>query len=420
MDFSTAFLNGHLEEDIYMHGPSGTELEGKIVKLQRSLYGLKQAPRCWNTAVDSLLKELGFERSRADNCLYFRRYKGWLSLIVLYVDDILLIAKESNDVKRLQQELQRKFDMKDPGVAEFIVGMKVECNWEKKTIALSQPAYIDKILSRFNLSNCNPALTPFAKPIAAKSDIANSIPKSQYRTLIGSVMYLMVATRPDISFAVSQLSSCLEHRFDVALQQAKRLLRYLKVTRDFKLTFDGNTDWKPLAYADADFASDLTTARSITGLIVKVCNEAVTWKSNLQIKIAQSTADAEYYSVYQACQVLVWMKEMLIEIGMFETDQNCGAVSMNKLMLKQVKSHPKDALFVMEDNQACIALSKNPEKFQRTKHIEVKYHFVRELVADGVVKLQYCLTETADALTKALSRDAQAKHRAGMGLLREY
>ncbi|KAI3647783.1 hypothetical protein MP228_008004 [Amoeboaphelidium protococcarum] len=418
MDFSTAFLNGELEDEIYMQGPEGTELEGKFVRLLRSLYGLKQAPRCWNTTVDKYIRKIGFKRSKADPCLYFKYTDdGKLFLIVLYVDDILLICQDKDAIKQVKKQMMERFDMKDLGKVDYMVGIKVERDDDKKLIKLSQKAYCDKILQRFDMDKAKGVSTPMLQKGGSIS--SSPLKKELYRSLVGSVMYLMVGTRPDIAYTVSYLSRALENPTELHLSVAKRLLRYLAGTRDMMLVYNGNESLKPVGYADADFAADLDSRRSVTGMLVKSANGAVTWKSKLQTKVAQSTAEAEYYAAFYTCGELEWLKELLNEIGLGSVIDTPSEVKANQQAVDGVNVHPaKNPMIIKEDNQACISLSKNPQIGQKTKHIELKYHKVRQLVEDGVVKLEYCNTndQLADIFTKPLARDRFVQLRKGLGL----
>ena len=414
MDFSTAFLNGDLEEEIYMQGPAGTEVEGKILLLIKSLYGLKQAPRCWNHKIDSYLKQQGFARCHTDNCLYIK--DGFY--ILLYVDDILLLTADQLKLAQVKTNLMQNFDMHDLGNLEFIVGIRVTRDRPNKKIFLDQTAYCERVLAKFKMQSANPARTPMVERLVNSTDL--DISDFPYRGVIGSLMYLMVGTRPDIAVAVSELSRYLEKPSIEHVIAANRVLRYLVGTKDYKLLFDGNLPLQPVAYADADYANDQETRRSTSGYLIQSCGGSVIWKTKTQPTVALSTTEAEYYSASFCCQEICWVTECLKEIGFKFGETVMSGHSRN---IDVIQTHPLELIhyptILHEDNQACIAIAKNPERHARTKHIEVKYHFIRDLVENGSVKLTYCNTvnQTADMFTKPLAFPDFNRHRISLGLV---
>jgi hypothetical protein len=413
MDFSTAFLNGDLQEEIYMSGPPGTIIEGKVVKLVKSLYGLKQAPRCWNHKINQYLVSQGFIRCQSDNCLYVM--DGFY--ILLYVDDILLFSNDKVRMEQVKADLRHNFAMHDLGALEFIVGIRVRRDREKRLLYLDQAAYCERILQKFGMNQCKSVKTPiFERLIKSDQEASEEFP---YRSVVGSLMYLMVGTRPDIAVTCSELSKYLEHPDDKHVVAAKRVLRYLQGTKNYVLVMDGTKSLQPVGFADADYANDLETRRSMTGYYIEMCGAAISWKSKLQNQTALSTTEAEYYAAASCCQDICWIQECLTEIGFdFKQIEMVSDRDSHEL----IQTHPMEVLqepmVIKEDNQACIAISKNPEKHSRTKHIEVKYHFIRDLVSTNRVKLQYCSTEDqhADILTKPLSEPKFAYHRKALGL----
>jgi hypothetical protein len=414
MDFSTAFLNGDLQEEIYMEGPAKTEVEGKILLLIKSLYGLKQAPRCWNHKIDSYLKDQGFQRCHTDNCLYVKN--GFY--ILLYVDDILLITADKLMLADVKKQLMENFEMHELGDLEFIVGIRVTRDRLNKKLCLDQSAYCERVLEKFNMNTANSVRTPLTQRLINSDDYDDT--GFSYRGVVGSLMYLMVGTRPDIAVAVSELSRYLEKPSKEHVTAAKRVLRYLVGTKDYKLQFDGNLSLQPVAFADADYANDQDTRRSTSGYLVQSCGGSVVWKTKTQPVVALSTTEAEYYAAAYCCQEICWMTECLKEIGVeFKETEMIG----NRRNIDVLQTHPLELLqnpiVLHEDNQACIAISKNPERHARTKHIEVKYHFVRDLVENGIVQLKYCNTtnQTADVLTKPLAVTDFDRHRKSLGLV---
>jgi transposase InsO family protein len=415
MDFSTAFLNGDIEEEIYVNGPEGTELDGKILRLVKSLYGLKQAPRCWNHKINQYLLKNGFSRCHSDNCLYFK--EGFY--VLLYVDDILLFTSDMIELIKVKTDLMQSFDMRDLGDLEFIVGIRVIRDRSTKKIYLDQEAYCNRILEKFGMNYANPVKTPLVSHLTPSNDLELDDSQFPYRSVVGSLMYLMVGTRPDIAVACSELSRYLEKPSQKHVVAAKRVLRYLKGSSQLRLEFDGNKPLQPVAFADADYANDIETRKSTTGYVVQSCGGPITWKSKIQPTVALSTTEAEYYAAAFCCQEICWIQECLTEIG-FTFQQT--KMTTDQVGHTIIQTHPTELLYepivLNEDNKACIAISKNPEKHARTKHIEVRYHFIRDLVLNDKVVLVYCDTtkQIADILTKPLPFQTFMQHCEALGL----
>ena len=335
MDFSTAFLNGDLEEEIYMMGPPGTDIEGKILLLIRSLYGLKQAPRCWNHKIDSYLKNQGFTRCHSDNCLYIK--DGFYAL--LYVDDILLFTSNKDLLVETKQNLMETFDMHELGDLEFIVGIRVTRDRNLKKIFLDQSAYCDRVLKNLDFEDAKPARTPLVQRLVKSDDLDDS--DFAYRGVIGSLMYLMVGTRPDLATAVNELSRYLENPSIDHVIAAKRVLRFISGTKHYKLCFDGNVPLQPVAFADADYANDLETRRSTSGYVLQMCGGSIVWKTKIQPIVALSTTEAEYYSASLCCQEICWVNECLKEIGFkFEQTDMKG----NSRNIDVIQTHPLELI----------------------------------------------------------------------------
>ena len=366
MDFSTAFLNGKLDEEVYMKGPPGTDLSGKQFRLIKSLYGLKQAPRCWNNTINTFLKENGFKQCQTDTCLYVRDK----FYILLYVDDILLFTNDSQAMKEVKNSLMKHFDMHDLGELEFIVGIRVSRNREQKRIYLDQEAYCDRILEKFGMAQCNSAKTPLTDRLLKDPSVKqkNDFP---YRALVGSLMYLMVGTRPDIAVACSELSRHLESPSEQHIIAAKRVLRYLAGTKKIKLLFDGLQSLQPAAYADADYANDSETRRSTSGYLLKVCNGAIVWKSKTQPLVALSTTEAKYYAESFYCQEICWVQECLIEIGF-------KLISID--MITDPQSHERSKLIP-------ISLRIREHYMKTTTHVSLSPKTLKNILEQSTFKL---------------------------------
>ena len=408
MDVKTAFLNGDLEEDIYMHQPEGfieAGQENKVCKLQRSLYGLKQAGRSWYLKIDSCFSDLGLKRTHADNCVYHLRKDGILLIVALYVDDLLIIANDMAALNNLKMELSRRFEMKDLGEVQFCLGIQITRNRPERTIRISQAKYIEDVLRKFNMHDCKAIGTPLdantrlSKSMSPKShEEADEMKGVPYQSAVGSLMYAMLGTRPDIGYAVGAVSQFSSDPGRGHWTAVKRIFRYLKRTKDYALQFKGSAG-ALIGYSDADWAGNPDDRRSTTGYAFIIAGGSVSWGSKKQSTVALSTTEAEYMAITQATKEGVWIRRLLMEIGFWGSAEQ--------------------ATIIYSDNQGCIALGKNPVYHARTKHIDIRHHFIREKIESHEVEVNFCRTEemVADILTKALTKEKHDRCSRGLGLI---
>ena len=391
LDVKTAFLHGELDEQIYMKQPEGFEVpekEGQVCLLKKSLYGLKQSPRQWYKRFDSFMLGHGFSRSMYDSCVYFRKLDdGSFIYLLLYVDDMLIAAKNITDINHLKALLNGEFEMKDLGAAKKILGMEIRRDRGVGKLFLTQENYLCKVLERFGMKDAKAVSTPLASHF--RLCVAQS-PQSQedeeymarvpYSSAVGSIMYAMVCTRPDISQAVSVVSRYMANPGKEHWQAVKWILRYLKGTSNFCLEF-GRTSNSLVGFVDSDYAGDLDRRRSLTGYVFCIGGCAVSWKATLQHVVALSTTEAEYMAVTEAIKETLWLR------GLF------GELSLHQ-----------EVTTVYCDSQSAIHLTKDQMYHERTKHIDVKYHFIRDTIAEKKVLIQKINTKDnpADMFTKAL------------------
>jgi hypothetical protein len=415
LDIKTAFLNGDLDEEIYMKLPDGlTSKPGIVCKLKKTLYGLKQSPRMWFKKFDAFLTGIGFIPSTADVCIYHRKRMDSIDLFGLYVDDGIL-AGTLDSITNVSKEVACRFDMQNCGPIQLIVGLKVTRDRAQGTLSINQSHLCLQVLERFNMGECSSVTTPMqpnqhllplpkddAIPTFDRSDPAN-VPcdVTSYQRIVGSLMYLMTGTRPDLAFSVSILSQFNARPSQAHYNAAIRVLRYLRGTHDYGLTYR-STQYSPnndkvilYGYSDADWANDVTSRRSVTGYVFYCCGGVISWSAKRQPTTALSSTEAEYMALTQATKEAIWLRRLLLELGF-----------------------PQQITTIFEDNQSTIALAKNPVHHQRTKHIDVRHHFVREQVEIGSIQLEYIPTTDmiADALTKALPRPKLAGFVAQMNL----
>ena len=401
LDVKTAFLNGELEETIYMQQPPGYEQgSGLVCRLHKSIYGLKQAPRAWHTKLNEKLTEMGFTASAADPGLYVLSPPDMSPLyLAVYVDDILPASKSVDLMKEVKSNLMTTFDTRDLGAATQFLGMEIMRDRPGRTLKLSQSQMVTALVDKYDLSHAKPKSTPLVPGTqlsAAKSDdelLDTTL--YHYSELIGSLLYLSVCTRPDIAQAVGALSRFMAKPTAEHWTAAKSVLRYLASTPDIGIVFSPDDSDYPVGYCDASYASDLDTRRSTTGYVFRFHSGAISWSSRLQPTVAVSTAEAEYMAASAAVKEALWLTYLFADLG---------------FALRPVK--------LLTDNQAALSLMKHPIASARSKHIDVLYHFARERVARGEIIVRYVPTSemVADTMTKALPRDKFIYCRDNMGV----
>ena len=395
IDITTAFLNGDLEEEVFMSQPEGfvaKDQEHLVCRLKKSLYGLKQSPRCWNSAIDKHFKKIGFIQAKSDPCIY-RASSGELFLLGVYVDDIVMASESCARLEEVKSSLAKKFDIKDLGRLHHFLGMKVIQDEATGNVWVGQQAYTNDLMQKFGMESAKPVATPVDTSTklvkVTKSD--ESTDHQQYQSAVGSLLYLAMATRPDIAFAVSSVARFSAQPSKQHWTAVKRILRYLRGTADYGLAFTSHSSGDCIGYSDSDWGGDLDDRKSTSGYVFLVNGCAVSWKSKKQSCVALSTTEAEYVALASAAQEAVWVRELTA----------------------QLKDHSPEAITIYEDNQSAISMAKNPQFHGRTKHIFIKYHFIREQVEKKAVELKYCPTEemVADMLTKGLAKEQFQKLR---------
>lgn len=384
-DVKTAFLYGDLEERVFMKQPTGFE-DGtsRVCELRKSLYGLKQASRCWNQKFKSFIEEFGFSACMSDPCVFVKANERDTTILAIYVDDGMIVGNNKKNIEEVVEHLQRQFEIKKVDVGCFL-GMEIDRK-NDGSIIVHQSGYARRILKRFNMEDCNPVTTPGdPNQRMTKGDEAASDEAFPYRQLIGSLMYLAIATRPDICHALGVVSRYMEHPKAMHVNAAKRILRYIKGTSEFGIRYNNASVFCLNGYSDSDYAGNLDTRRSTTGYAFFIDKGIISWCSQGQKCVTLSTTEAEYVAAAEATKELVWLSRIL-----------------NELMPGRLEG----ATLYM-DNQSAIRLVKNPEYHRRTKHIDIDYHYIREKYSEGRFELEYVPSQEqlADGLTKSLSRD---------------
>ena len=375
-----------------------------VYKLLKSLYGLKQAPRNWYIMVTRfIVTRMLFKACVSDPCLFFLRSRtGRLILLYLFVDDFqggyhLDDAAEFDELKAM---LAAEFKTKDLGESEWILGMKITRDTVTGALRLDQEQYVLKALARFGLSSCKVAHSP--EQVGADGENAADggdapTDRERYMEIVGTLQYAAISSRPDIAHAVNALSRQMQAPLRRHMVAAERVLRYLAGTPALGLTFycgKGLTDADPVdvtGYADADWANDKTDRKSMTGLVVRIGPSVVGWKCQKQKTVAQSTCEAELYALAALVNELLWTRGILTEMGV-------------KL---------RGASVAHGDNQSTLVISVHGVKTERTKHVDIKYHFITQSIADKTIEVKWVSThdQQADIFTKALDRQKFVKLR---------
>ena len=384
LDVKNAFLHGDLSEDIYMRPPAGlfSKPTSTVCKLRRSLYGLKQAPRAWYAKFASTLLDFEFIKSKYDASLFLRTTTAGAVFVLVYVDDIVITGTDLSLIQHLKQHLQKSFHMKDLGVLAYFLGLEIQT--DKHGIFLSQHKYAMDLVAAAGLQDLSPLDTPMEINVKLRKDEGELLQDPTiYRTLVGSLIYL-TNTRPDLSYAVQQVSQFMASPRHLHMAAVKRIIRYVKGTLQRGLCYPARTSSTLHAYSDADYAGCSDTRRSTTGWCMFLGPALISWKSKKQDRVSKSSTESEYRAMSQACSEILWLQGLLTELG-----------------FRQDTPTP-----LYGDNTSAIHLTANPIFHERTKHIEVDCHFIRDAFEDRVISLPHVTStlQVADIFTKTLTR----------------
>ena len=410
MDVKTAFLNGYLEEELYMIQPEGfidPKHPRKVCKLKRSIYGLKQASRSWNHRFDQVIKEYGFKRSVEEPCLYIKSSGSKIAFLILYVDDILLIGNDIPMLSSVKVWLQNHFQMKDLGEAQRILGIRIYRDRSKRMLALSQESYIDKILDRFSMTNSKRGFIPMVHGVHLSKTQSPKTPEEiermsriPYASAIGSIMYAMMCTRPDVAYALSMTSRYQGNPGESHWMAVKNILKYLRRTKDWFLVYGGSTELCAKGYTDASFQTDRDDSKSQSGFVFTLNGAAVSWKSSKQTVTADSTTESEYIAASEAAKEAIWMRQFL---------QGLTVVPSSN-----------DPITLLCDNSGAIFQAKEPKSSNKSRHVLRKAHMIRDYVEQKEIELCKVGTDDniSDPLTKAMPHSKHEGHIVAMGLKR--
>ena len=386
LDVETAFLNGYVKSDVFVKQPIGyTDKTNRVCKLIKALYGLRESPRAWYECFDNYIRSLNFTRSENDYCLYTRNVNDDMIYLILFVDDLLICGKNESELNKIKIKLSEKFAMKDLGIVQTYLGIKINYDHKTGNMTLDQSDYIDSLARKYDIVNSKLYSTPMEQnlslePAQSASDNLN------YRNLIGALLYISTSTRLDVSYSVNYLSRFQNGYNETHYKYALRILKYLYLTRELKLTFRRNFNSDLIdAYVDADWAGDKVDRKSTTGYVIRIFGNAIYWKSRKQGSVTKSSTAAEYVAlsdvVSQVRVILNLLEDFCLKIE------------------KPVK--------IYEDNSGAVAIAKFGNLTKNSKYIEIHYHFVNECYERKIINIVKIESENniADILTKALGRN---------------
>ncbi|GJY38246.1 putative ribonuclease H-like domain-containing protein [Tanacetum coccineum] len=381
MDVKSAFLYGKIEEEVYVCQPPGfedPEFPDKVYKVEKALYGLHQAPRAWYETLSTYLLDNGFQRGQIDKTLFIKRIKSDILLVQVYVDDIIFGSTKKELCTDFEKLMHKKFQMSSMGELTFFLGLQV--TQKDDGIFISQDKYVDEILKKFGFSTVKTTSTPMetSKPLLKDAE-AEDVDVHLYRSMIGSLMYL-TASRPDIMFVV-----CACARFQVTpkvshLHAVKRIFRYLKGQPKLGLWYPKDSPFDLEAYTDSDYAGASLDRKSTTGGCQFLRRRLISWQCKKQTIVANSTTEAEYVAAASCCGQVLWIQNQMLDYG------------YNFMNTK---------IFI--DNESTICIVKNLVFHSKTKHIEIRHHFIRDSNEKKLIQMIKIHTDhnVADLLIKA-------------------
>ena len=387
LDVKTAFLYGQLNEEIYMEQPKGFKIgsSNQVYHLLCTLYGLKQATLAWNKELHKSLLKLGFKHSKSDPGVYYYQDKSGIMLFIVYVDDGLLMSNSAILLQKKKTVFLKIWEACDMGPVSEYLGFQIIHDRKKRTMVLHQLPYVRKVVKHFELEQVKPAKTPLPagyNPEKAPLDY-NTTPSTQqrYQLVIGSLLFVMLGTRPDIAFAVIKMSQFMSNPTEDHLKKALHIVKYLSTTPELALHFSGGESILN-AYCDSDWAGDLEKRRLTSGYAIFLGKDLVSWHSRRQATVALSSTEAEYMSMCDCAQQILWIQSIF---------HKCHLTLDHSIMFG--------------DNKGALHLAQNPVMEGQSKHIDIKYYFLRECVKNKTFLLDYVPTDQqeADLMTKNLT-----------------
>ncbi|GJV25900.1 ribonuclease H-like domain, reverse transcriptase, RNA-dependent DNA polymerase [Tanacetum coccineum] len=385
LDVKSAFLHGELKEEVYVTQPEGFTKkgnDGKVYRLIKALYGLRQAPRAWNIKLDNTLKSLDFKKCALEQAIYTKASKDSLLLVGVYVDDLIITGTPKKEIDKFKAQMEEKFKMSDLGLLAYYLG--IEVTQTKGDISIKQSAYANKILKEAGMLESNETVIPMDPGTRLTKNTEGTLVNStEYRSLIGCLRYLL-HTRPDLSYYVGLLSRFMQEPKEQHMKAIKQVLRYVKGTKDYGITYKHNGGNTIQGFSDSSYGVNTQEGKGTTGIIFYYGDSPISWSTQKQATVALSSCESEFIAATAAATQALWLKRLLSRLTHSEEEK----------------------ITIMVDNKSAIQLMKNPVFHGRSKHIDTKYHFIRECVERDDIQVEFVSGEyqKADILTKALPK----------------
>lgn len=392
IDIVSAYLNSTLNEEIYMYQPEmfvQKDQQNKVCKLKKSLYGLKQAGREWNKKFNEILCGIGFRKCLSDNCVYIMKKNEEFIIVALYVDDLMLACSNQSTMSEIIEQLKCFVDVVDRGPISFYLGMEIERDGLRGPITVHQRKYTAELLKAWNMTECKPSSTPFPSGTELEKCTSENCKEiydvKTYQSLIGGLMYLAVISRPDILHTLSKLSQFNNHPHKQHFIAAKHILRYLKYTANANFTYS-RMEKTLSCFTDSDWGSNIVDRKSYSGYIVFLAGGPIAWESKKQNSVSLSSTEAEYVAMCEGAKEIIFYRHLLTELRLTEY---CNVATV-----------------INSDNQGAEFLVRNPVTKKRSKHIDIKYHYLREKYESNDIDIIYVPSaeNVADLLTKCLPK----------------
>jgi hypothetical protein len=394
IDVKNAYLNGPLNEEIYLVAPEGSP--AKYWRLHKGLYGLRQAGRQWYYLLHELYTKLGYSRCESDWSVYVRKTQNALTISANSVDDLLVASDSKTESNRATEEIERRFPITDGGDIEWLLGCRIRRWRDRRMLMIDQDQYTSRILKDFNMENCNSVKTP-CPSYRLTTDMCptteterQTVAKLPFCAIVGKCMYLSTCTRPDISFAVRELARFMSNYGSKHYEAAKHLLRYLQGTRSLGIVYGNTPNPYPIfkCFTDSDWGMS-QNRKSISGYVIECANGPISWSSKQQVVVALSSCEAEYLACSHCARQIIWLRSLFQE-----------------LLFPQQNATP-----LYCDNQGTIACTHDPQSHSRMKHIDIRFHFIRDCVNNCFIDIHHIpgIENPADLFTKPLQRTIHIK-----------
>ena len=408
VDVDNAFLNATLDDDpaLYLQQPKGADDgTGRVFRLRKALYGLKQAPRVWNEELGRHLAKAGFKRAHSDDAMYLLwTKKGGFCFIPTWVDDLLIVSNSMEGVNSTKAMLKDGFSIKDLGEVGLYLGMQIHRDRTQGIVEIGLSRYIDGLATKFStLIEGRKVNSPMSPDSLSKIRMGTGLtkgetektPQLEYMSILGCLMYAATTCRPDISFTISTLAQFSKDPRVIHLEAVARALRYLVQTKHFVLRYNGGDDHELKGYTDSDWGSE-ANGQSRNSFVFKLAGGAISWQTKKLNSIADSTTVAEYKALSTGAKEAIWFRQLLEELGL-----------------------PPGPILMHTDSQAALSVAKDASLHQRTKHIRIVWHTIRQALAEGEINIKWIPTtlQVADGLTKALQGAPFQTSRQQLGLM---